>query len=48
MGTVEFLYLDQEAVLAADVPDMRRAMIVVGEAQARFAKGEGNSSQAKR
>jgi ornithine cyclodeaminase/alanine dehydrogenase-like protein (mu-crystallin family) len=40
LGTVEFLYLDQEAVLAADVLDMRRAMIVVGEAQARFAKGE--------
>ena len=40
MGTVEFLYLDQEAVLAADVLDMRRAMIVVGEAQARFAKGQ--------
>lgn len=40
MGTVEFLYLDQEAVLGTDVLDMRRAMTVVGEAQARFAKGE--------
>ena len=40
MATVEFLYLDQEAVLAADVLDMRRAMNVVGEAQARFAEGE--------
>jgi N-[(2S)-2-amino-2-carboxyethyl]-L-glutamate dehydrogenase len=40
LGKVEFLYLDQEAVLGADVLDMRRAMKVVGEAQARFAKGE--------
>jgi ornithine cyclodeaminase len=40
LGTVAFLYLDQEAVLAADVLDMPRAMNVVGEAQARFAKGE--------
>src|SRR6204780_2819089 len=40
LGTVEFLYLDQEAVLATDVLDMRRAMQVVGEAQARLAKGE--------
>lgn len=36
----EFLYLDQESVLAADVLDMRRAINVVREAQARFAKGE--------
>jgi len=35
-----FLYLDQEAVLAAGVLDMRRAIDVVGAAQARFAKGE--------
>ena len=40
LGTVEFLYLDQEAVLAADVLDMRRAMHVVAGAQARSAKGE--------
>ena len=39
MGTVEFLYLDQEAVLGADALDMRRAIKVVGEAQARFATG---------
>jgi N-[(2S)-2-amino-2-carboxyethyl]-L-glutamate dehydrogenase len=36
----EFVYLDQEAVLAADVLDMRRAMDAVGQAQALFAKGE--------
>ena len=29
--TSEFLYLDQEAVLAADVLDMRRAIEVVGQ-----------------
>jgi N-[(2S)-2-amino-2-carboxyethyl]-L-glutamate dehydrogenase len=40
LGTVEFLYLDQEAVLAADVLDMRRAIEVVGQAQARFAEGK--------
>ena len=40
MGTVKFLYLDQESVLAAGVLDMRRAMAVVGAAQAQFAKGE--------
>jgi ornithine cyclodeaminase len=40
VGAVEFLYLDQEAVVAAGVLDMRRAMAVVWEAQARFAKGE--------
>jgi N-[(2S)-2-amino-2-carboxyethyl]-L-glutamate dehydrogenase len=45
LGTVEFLYLDQEAVLATDVLDMRRAMQVVGEAQARFAKGEVREPQ---
>ena len=33
-GNSGFLYLDQEAVLAADVLDMRRAMEVVGQAQA--------------
>ena len=37
--TVEFLYLDQEAVLAAGVLDMRLAMEVVGRAHALFAKG---------
>ncbi len=37
--TVEFLYLDQEAMLAAGVLDMRRAMEAVGEAHALFAKG---------
>jgi len=40
LGTVEFLYLDQEAVLAADVLDMRRAIHVVAGAQARSAKGD--------
>ena len=40
MPAVEFLYLDQESVLAADVLDMRRAMNVIGKAQAQFAKGE--------
>ena len=35
-----FLYLDQEAVLAADVLDMRRAIVVVGQAQALFAEGK--------
>jgi len=37
---VEFLYLDQEAVLAADLLNMPRAMRVVGEAQALFAQGK--------
>jgi ornithine cyclodeaminase/alanine dehydrogenase-like protein (mu-crystallin family) len=41
---VEFLYLDQEAVLAADVLDMRRAMEVVGRAQASFAKGQAREA----
>jgi ornithine cyclodeaminase/alanine dehydrogenase-like protein (mu-crystallin family) len=45
LGTVAFLYLDQEAVLAAGVLDMRRAMKVVEEAQARFAKGEVREPQ---
>jgi hypothetical protein len=36
---IEFLYLGQ-AALAAEVFDMRRAMKVLGEAQALFAKGE--------
>ena len=36
---VEFLYLDQEAVLAADVLDMRRAMDVVAQAHTMFAQG---------
>ena len=40
MGAVEFLYLDQESVLAADVLDMPRAIEVVGKAQAQFARGE--------
>ena len=35
-----FLYLDQETVLAADVLDMRRAIEVVGQAQALFAEGK--------
>jgi N-[(2S)-2-amino-2-carboxyethyl]-L-glutamate dehydrogenase len=39
-GNTEFLYLDQEAVLAADVLDMRRAIEVVGQAQALFAEGK--------
>jgi ornithine cyclodeaminase/alanine dehydrogenase-like protein (mu-crystallin family) len=38
--TVEFLYLDQDAVLAADLLDMPRAMEVVGQAQALFVQGE--------
>lgn len=38
--TVEFLYLDQDAVLAADLLDMPRAMEVVGQAHALFARGE--------
>jgi ornithine cyclodeaminase len=38
--SIEFLYLDQEAVLAADVLDMRRAMEVVGQAQELFALGQ--------
>jgi ornithine cyclodeaminase/alanine dehydrogenase-like protein (mu-crystallin family) len=37
---VSFLYLDQDAVLAADVLDMRRAMDVVGRAQSLFASGQ--------
>jgi ornithine cyclodeaminase len=37
---VEFLYLDQEAVLAADLLNMPRAMRVVGEAQSLFAQGK--------
>ena len=37
---VEFLYLDQSAVLAADLLDMTRAMEVVGQAHALFAQGE--------
>jgi N-[(2S)-2-amino-2-carboxyethyl]-L-glutamate dehydrogenase len=37
---LEFLYLDQEAVLAADALDMRRAIEVVGHAQALFAVGQ--------
>lgn len=40
LRSVEFLYLDQAAVLDADVLDMPRAMDVVGRAQASFAKGE--------
>ena len=39
-GNAGFLYLDQEAVLAADVLDMRRAIEVVGQAQALFAEGK--------
>lgn len=38
--SLEFLYLDQKAVLAADVLDMRRAVDVVGRAQALFAIGQ--------
>jgi N-[(2S)-2-amino-2-carboxyethyl]-L-glutamate dehydrogenase len=37
---VEFLYLDQEATLAAGVLDMNRAMEVVGQAHALLARGE--------
>ena len=40
MKTAGFLYLDQEAVIAAGVLDMRRAIDVVREAQASFAKGQ--------
>lgn len=38
--SVEFLYLDQEAVLAADLLNMPRAMQAVGEAQALFVQGQ--------
>jgi ornithine cyclodeaminase/alanine dehydrogenase-like protein (mu-crystallin family) len=38
--TIEFLYLDQDAVLAADLLDMPRAMEVVGQAQALFVEGQ--------
>ena len=38
--TIEFLYLDQEAVLAADLLNMPRAMRVVGQAQALFMQGK--------
>ena len=38
--TIEFLYLDQEAVLAADLLNMPRAMREVGRAQALFAQGQ--------
>lgn len=37
---IEFLYLDQEAVLAADLLNMPRAMRVVGQAQALFVQGQ--------
>jgi len=40
VGSVEFLYIDQEAVLAAGVLDMPRAMNVIERAQGRFANGE--------
>jgi ornithine cyclodeaminase/alanine dehydrogenase-like protein (mu-crystallin family) len=39
-AAVEFLYLDQEMVLAADLLDMSRAMEVVGQGQALFAQGK--------
>jgi len=42
---VEFLYLDQAAVLAADALDMRRAIDAVEEAQMLFAKGEVREPQ---
>ena len=45
LPAVEFLYLDQESVLAADVLDMRRAINVVGKAQAQFARGEVREPQ---
>jgi len=38
--SVEFLYLDQDAVLAAGLLDMPRAMEVVGQAHGLFAQGE--------
>ncbi len=44
-ASVEFLYLDQEAVLAAGVLDMRRAMNVVGEAQILFARAQVREPQ---
>ena len=37
---IEFLYLDQDAVLASDLLNMPRAMEVVGQAHALFAQGE--------
>jgi ornithine cyclodeaminase len=39
-AAVEFLYLDQDAVLAADLLDMQRAMEVVGQGQALFVEGQ--------
>ena len=39
-AAVEFLYLDQEMVLAADLLDMSRAMAVVGQGQTLFAQGK--------
>jgi N-[(2S)-2-amino-2-carboxyethyl]-L-glutamate dehydrogenase len=39
-NAVEFRYLDQEALVAAGVLDMARAMEVVGQAQALFAQGQ--------
>lgn len=38
--SAEFLYLDQDAVLAADLLNMRRAMDAVGQAQALFVQGK--------
>lgn len=38
--SVEFLYLDQEAVLAAGLLDMPRAMEIVGKAQSSYAMGK--------
>jgi len=38
--SIEFLYLDQEAVLEAGLLDMPRAMEVVGGAQALFVQGQ--------
>ena len=38
--TIAFLYLDQEAVLAADLLNMPRAMRVVGQAQVLFVQGK--------
>jgi ornithine cyclodeaminase/alanine dehydrogenase-like protein (mu-crystallin family) len=37
---VDFLYLDQDAVLAADLLDMPRAIQAVGQAQALFVQGQ--------
>jgi ornithine cyclodeaminase/alanine dehydrogenase-like protein (mu-crystallin family) len=45
LGRVEFLYIDQEAVIAAGVLDMPRALKVIEKAQSQFANGEVREPQ---